>query len=275
MRSKEIIKIALNLVIIYVIGGVLIAVVYGKTSPVIFQIEKAAKEKKLSRMMPVHLKMDIPDEMYEKVKKVIPDGIVPEKKNTAGGSLSLDIEIAGSQAKRLLKKLGKAGAQNLEEYSLNKPQKVGDWEPWRKHAEIFEVRDKGGLMGYIVETRGKGYSSIIAIYAAVDPNLTVQKINVLSHGETPGLGDEIETDWFKGQFEGKDLGHLVVIKGETEDKIQAITGATISTRAVTNGIKDAIKLLEEKYDGKEVEYTWGPESGLKTPSEGSEAGNEH
>jgi electron transport complex protein RnfG len=85
------------------------------------------------------------------------------------------------------------------------------------------------------------------VLVAVGPDFAVKKINVLHHAETPGLGDEIEAEWFKKQFEGKDLEHLEVIKGETEDKIQAITGATISTRAVTNGVKDAVAMLKERY----------------------------
>jgi hypothetical protein len=43
----------------------------------------------------------------------------------------------------------------------------------------------------------------------------------------------------------------VVIKGETEDKIQAITGATISTRAVTEGVRLAVEMIKEKPAGEE------------------------
>jgi electron transport complex protein RnfG len=78
----------------------------------------------------------------------------------------------------------------------------------------------------------------------------VQKINILGHGETPGLGDEIETDWFKDQFKGKSIEHLKVIKGDTKEDIQAISGATISTRAVSedavkNGVAFLIKTVKE------------------------------
>jgi electron transport complex protein RnfG len=89
----------------------------------------------------------------------------------------------------------------------------------------------------------------------------VRKINILHQGETPGLGDEISTDPFMEQFRGKDLDHLVVIKGETEDKIQAITGATISSRAVTNGVKDGVKMLMEKYGAGAVNIGEAEEEG--------------
>ncbi len=75
----------------------------------------------------------------------------------------------------------------------------------------------------------------------------MQRINILGHAETPGLGDEIETESFKNQFIGKDMEHLKVVKTETTENIQAISGATISSRAVTedavrNGIDFLIKI---------------------------------
>jgi electron transport complex protein RnfG len=189
MTGKDIIKITLNLVIIYAVGGLLLAGVYAKTSPIIFIKNKIEKEQALKKMMPEAEKID----------------------------------------------------------------KVGDWELWHKHAEYFEAKKGDEVIGYVVETYGKGYSSYINILVSVDTNFIVKKINVLHHAETPGLGDEIETEWFKKQFEGKDLEHLVVIKGETEDKIQAITGATISTRAVTNGVRDGVAMLMKKYTGESEE----------------------
>ncbi len=67
------------------------------------------------------------------------------------------------------------------------------------------------------------------------------------------MGDEIEKDYFLNQFEGKGFENLVVIKGETKDNIAAITGATISSRAVTeDGVKNGIKMLKEKLSGDKL-----------------------
>jgi electron transport complex protein RnfG len=100
------------------------------------------------------------------------------------------------------------------------------------------MKKGGDTIGYVIQSFGKGYSSYINTFIATDKDFRVQKINILGHGETPGLGDEIETDWFKTQFKDKTLEHLKVIKGETKEDIQAISGATISSRAVT---EDAVK----------------------------------
>lgn len=116
--------------------------------------------------------------------------------------------------------------------------KMGDWTSHDKHAKYFVAKKSGDTIGYVVQSFGKGYSSYIDTLIAVDKDFKVQSISILHHGETPGLGDEIEADWFQKQFKGKGLEHLKVIKGETKEDIQAISGATISSRAVT---EDAVK----------------------------------
>jgi electron transport complex protein RnfG len=128
--------------------------------------------------------------------------------------------------------------------------KLGDWSIHDKHAKYFIAKKGGEPIGYIIQSFGKGYSSYINTFVAVDKDFKVQKIDILAHGETPGLGDEIETDWFKNQFKDKDLEHLKVLKTDTTEYIQAISGATISSRAVTedavkNGVAFLIKTVRE------------------------------
>jgi electron transport complex protein RnfG len=274
VNVKEILKITLNLVIIYAVGGALLAGVYAMTSPIIFKNKKEDKEAALKAMMPVHLKMNVPEGSADGVKEALAASIGMDSGEAGEGLISLDaqVDVYKSDMKRFLKKLRKAGAKEIEQYSTFKTVKVGDWEPWHKHAEVFEATDESGPAGYIVESFGKGYSSYPNVYVAVDKEFRISKLEVLSHAETPGLGDEIMLDWFKDQYKGKGLEQLEVIKGPTEDKIQAITGATISTRAVTYGARDAVKVLREKYEGKEMEYSWVGGSGLKDAVE--EAGEE-
>jgi len=126
---------------------------------------------------------------------------------------------------------------------------AGTWESFGKRAKYFESKKTGETIGYLVSTYGKGYSSFISILVAVGKDQKIKSINILGHAETPGLGDEIERDYFKKQFEGKALEQIEIVKAEGTDKIQAISGVTISSRAVTNGVKEAMKLLKEKYTG--------------------------
>lgn len=174
MTGKDILKITLNLVVVYVIGGLILAVVYAKTSPIMYRNAVLEKEKALKKLMP----------------------------------------------------------------DADRIEKLGDWTVHEKHAEYFIAMKGDSVIGYIIQSYGKGYSSYINTLIAVDKNFKVQKISILGHAETPGLGDEIETDGFKKEFIGKDAGHLKVEKSETSEYIQAISGATISSRAVT---EDAVK----------------------------------
>jgi electron transport complex protein RnfG len=188
MTGKDIVKITLNLVVIYLIGGLILAVVYAKTSPIMYKNAVLEKEAALKKLMP--------------------------------------------------------DADTIE--------KLGDWSIHEKHAEYFVAKKGGNITGYIIQSFGKGYSSYIDTLIAVDKDFRVQSINILGHAETPGLGDEIEADSFKNQFKGRDPEHLKVVKTETTEDIQAISGATISSRAVTedavkSGVEFLIKTLQERH----------------------------
>lgn len=185
MTGRDIIKITINLVIVYLVGGAILAAVYAKTSPIMFKNAVIEKERALKALMP--------------------------------------------------------DADNIE--------KLGDWKPHGKAAEYFVAKKGGEIIGYVVQSFGKGYSSYINTLIAVDKDLKVKKVDIISHAETPGLGDEIEKDDFKNQFAGKDLNHIKLVKTETTEYIQAITGVTISSRAVTddavkNGVDFLVKTLK-------------------------------
>jgi electron transport complex protein RnfG len=211
MTAMDMAKITVNLVVIYVIGGLIMAFVYAKTSPIMFIKAKEEKEAALKLMM-------------------------PEADNVATlGEWAPHEKNAEYYAAR---KCGELKVKTV------KDEKSGEM---KEETECLDPRE----IGYIVEGFGKGYSSYIHVLASVDKNFIVQKISVLGHGETPGLGDEIEKDYFLNQFEGKSADNLVLIKGETEDKIQAITGATISSRAVTeDGVRKGVEWLIKELSGE-------------------------
>ena len=75
---------------------------------------------------------------------------------------------------------------------------------------------------------------------AISPEGKEIDYQILSANETPGLGDSVAKDEFKKQFQGKTAVAMVVTKDPANtENIQAITGATISSRAVTAGVKAA------------------------------------
>ena len=78
------------------------------------------------------------------------------------------------------------------------------------------------------------------------PDAHVIDYKILAHNETPGLGDNASKEPFRAKLRGKGADHLEVTKDKnnTED-VQAMTGATISSRAVTRGVKSAVTAVSD------------------------------
>ena len=109
----------------------------------------------------------------------------------------------------------------------------------------YRAESSGQLLSYIVLAHGKGYGGVIKILVAVTPDKKISGYKIMSHNETPGLGDQATKPKFSGQFAGKGIENLEVVKVHEEGKIDAITGATITSRAVTLAVKNALAELEE------------------------------
>lgn len=112
-------------------------------------------------------------------------------------------------------------------------QAVGERDGWYK-----AIQD-GKVAAFVVPAESKGYGGTIKMLAAVAPDGRVLDFKILAHNETPGLGDRAAQPQFRQQFAGKMPDQLEVVKTPTDKNIQALTGATITSRAVTQGIKQA------------------------------------
>ena len=138
--------------------------------------------------------------------------------------------------------------------------KAEDIDP-RKNPEllpIFARQDGDAISAYCLPTQGKALWSTVKGYIALEQDLnTVKGITFYSHAETPGLGGEIEKEWFTSGFKGKTIlnsdGELVsvhIVKGKIRSgekdlahKVDGISGATLTT----NGLNYFIKATLEKY----------------------------
>lgn len=113
------------------------------------------------------------------------------------------------------------------------------------YIRVYKDKNKSILSGYIFTVKQYGYSSIIETMVGMDKDGRILGIKILSHNETPGLGAKISEKGFFGQFRNKPFKDLVVVKTKTKDKIEAVTGATISSSAVTDSIrKEAERILD-------------------------------
>ncbi len=90
-----------------------------------------------------------------------------------------------------------------------------------------------------------GYSGNITTMVGIKPDGTVVGIEILTHAETPGLGDKIAHDWFKAQFAGKNLDNADWRVKKDGGQFDQITGATISPRAVVKSMAKGLEFFGE------------------------------
>ena len=102
---------------------------------------------------------------------------------------------------------------------------------------------ENNLLGYIFTTSANGYGGAIKIMTGIDTNGAVTGISLLEINETPGLGMKAKDESFLSQFVGAS-GTLSVVKdgSAAPGTVQAITSATITTKAVTSAVNKAVAL---------------------------------
>ena len=146
---------------------------------------------------------------------------------------------------------------------------------------LFVATMNGEPGGFVIEGETRGYKNRIRFFVALDTAFTVQGVRVIEHEEDPGLGAETATTAFQGQFVGRGadriaaidvtrdpmpedwrtaLGglattpsrtwigqHADLIAREAPKPIYAVTGATISSRAVTRGVRTTVDHFRRRW----------------------------
>ncbi len=112
--------------------------------------------------------------------------------------------------------------------------------------------DSGSIVGIALPAGGNGYQGVIKLMIGLTPDLSkITGIRVLEQLETPGLGGRIAETEFQNQFRGiktePALGYVKNKKPEKETDIQAITGATISSRAIVAIINSNVQGLKRVF----------------------------
>jgi len=120
--------------------------------------------------------------------------------------------------------------------------------------EIVLAHDaEGTLLGYVFTvTSAEGYGGDITFSVGITLDGTVGGISFLSISETAGLGMKANTSDFKNQFKNKQVESFEVTKtGAADDnEIDAISGATITSNAVTNGVNAALSIFPNLEGGQ-------------------------
>jgi len=116
---------------------------------------------------------------------------------------------------------------------------------------VWEARGKGQAVGHAFLAQIQGYSGPIAVMFGVDADGAVTGLQILSQTETPGLGAKITSEGFRRQFRDKRLAQLKLKRDDPRTgEIDGITGATISSRAVTKALHTTLEAFQKEKIGE-------------------------
>lgn len=112
--------------------------------------------------------------------------------------------------------------------------------------EIYPAKKDNQVVGYAVNTNTKkGFSGNINLMAGFKPDGTIINITVLDQKETPGLGTKMTEPRFKDQFTGKNPSGFKLKVKKDGGEVDAITAATISSRAFCDAIQRAYNTIQK------------------------------
>ena len=109
----------------------------------------------------------------------------------------------------------------------------------------------GELVGYNFSVSPRGYAGPISLIVGISKEGTVRGAQILIHSETPGLGARASEPAFIDQFKDRSVASFRVVKSGASDPqdIQAISGATITSAAVAQGVNQAIEYFNAHFSG--------------------------
>ena len=108
------------------------------------------------------------------------------------------------------------------------------------------------ITGYAIKVAPKGYGGPVEIMVGISTAGKITGIKILSHTETPGLGANAPQPKFSDQYKNKPIKEkleVVKVVPSKDNQIQAITGATITSKAVTLGVNDAVAFYNSSLKG--------------------------
>ncbi len=142
----------------------------------------------------------------------------------------------------------RAAADPKRNYRIPAELDLAEIKTRARQAPVYLIRDGGQLSQVILPVHGKGLWSTLYGYLALAPDLTTVKgFAFHEHGETPGLGGEVDNPSWQAQWPGKEVRDaegrpvIEVLRGKVEatdplarHRVDGLSGATITARGVTN-----------------------------------------
>ena len=112
---------------------------------------------------------------------------------------------------------------------------------------VYSIKEDGKTIGYAFQVQGSGLWGSIVGYVGISEDYSrLLGIDFVSHSETPGLGGRISEDSFKEQFRGLDIsqakdGNYIIYRPASGGNADAITGATLTSKSVSNFVNEDIQ----------------------------------
>jgi electron transport complex protein RnfG len=120
---------------------------------------------------------------------------------------------------------------------------------------IYPVKKQNEPAGYAIKTfSDKGFSGHIELMAGFNKDGTINNIAILQHKETPGLGTKMGEPKFLTQFLGKNPGNFKLKVKKDGGQVDAITAATISSRAFCDALQRAYDACNKASDSIKVQH---------------------
>lgn len=116
-----------------------------------------------------------------------------------------------------------------------------------KVKEVFIGLDGEEVVGYVVKTTPTGFGGAVEVTTGIGADGTVKGVRMGNHAETPGLGANAALPVFYEQYNGLSALENVGVNKQTPsgNEIQAISGATITSVTITNGVNYSIEVVTE------------------------------
>jgi len=286
---KEIVKIVLSLTTVCVAAALILGAVFAKTDHLRKVNEEKLREDTIQSLLGYGTGVKKPGDLkiFDVYRYVITDDkgttvlgyLLPLKEK---GFALAEIDLSGKPGKVIpvTANAAQLAEPSSRDAAINAALPKGSKATYAETLSIANLRDK--RLGYVVPGSTQGFKEAIKLMVSLDPDFNVTGMAIVEAKEDPGLGAEIQQDYFRNQFVGKTvdlLKSLKVIKeplptdylevlepakakkiGLTQDQIReikqkhvkddiyALTGATISSRAVTNGVKDTVRKFVYRLD---------------------------
>ncbi|MBK5653998.1 MAG: RnfABCDGE type electron transport complex subunit G, partial [Rhizobium sp.] len=178
-------------------------------------------------------------------------------------AVALCLALVNSLTKETIIERAIAGAEEQRKQVLSEAERFKKLENWKDKTNNEIVREaysayKGEkLVGYVFSAFPKGYGGEMQITVGITSDGKVSGVSLGDNKETPGLGTKASEDDFIGQYKGKNSQNtLQVVKRapSADNEIQAISGATITSKAVTSAVQASAELAGKlMQDGGEAE----------------------